>query len=61
MKKQYIKVATIPKGEEIVDAITYGGGYYWNYKFPFRHYKEPKYLVATKKAIYQLDTIKNDK
>lgn len=54
MKSEYAKLASIPEDEKVVSAITYGGFYYWDLKYPFRHYKEPRYLVATEKAIYQL-------
>ena len=54
MKKEYIKIATIPEGEKIVSTTTYGGGIYWDFKFPFKHYKEPRYLVATENAIYEI-------
>lgn len=56
MKKEYIKIATIPQDEKIVSTTTYGGGYYWSWVFPFKHYKAPRYLVATEKAIYEITT-----
>lgn len=55
MQKEYKKVATIPSDEKIVSTTVFGGGYYWNWKYPFKHFKQPKYLVATEKAIYQLE------
>ncbi len=45
----------IPKEEKIVSTITYGGYYYWDFKFPFRHYKEPRLYIATETAIYTYD------
>ena len=54
MEKKYIQIAEIPNGEKIVSAITYGGGWNWNWKYPFIHYQEPRYLVATEKAIYEV-------
>lgn len=56
MKNEYIKIASIPEGEKIVAMTTYGGFFYWNWKYPFRHFKESRYLVATEKAIYQIET-----
>lgn len=55
MNKEYIKIASIPDGEEIVTTTTFGGRYYWDSKFPFRHYREPKYFIATKNAIYTIE------
>lgn len=54
MKKEYMKIASIPEDEHIVSMIQYGGGYRWNFKYPFKHYVEPRYIVATNKAIYQI-------
>jgi hypothetical protein len=56
MKKEYIKVASIPDGERIVSTTIYGGGYYWNWVYPFKHYKSPSFIVATDIAIYKLNT-----
>jgi hypothetical protein len=49
----------VPEGEEIVSTTTFGGYYRWDGKFPFRHYVQPRYLIATRDAIYQL-AIKSD-
>ena len=57
MKKEYTKIATIPEGEKVVSMIEYGGFSYWDFKYPFKHYKEPRYLVATEKAIYEITTM----
>jgi hypothetical protein len=57
MEKEYIKIASLPDGEEIVSTTTFGGRFYWNFKFPFRHYREPKYFVATRNAIYTVEII----
>jgi len=54
MKREYIKIAIIPEDEKIVSMIQYGGFYHWNFKYPFRHFTEPRYLIATEKAIYEL-------
>ena len=54
MKKEYTKVASIPDGEKIVSTVTWGGWHYWSMKYPFQHYKQPRYLVATDKAIYEI-------
>lgn len=39
--------------------VEYGGFGYWDFKYPFKHYKEPRYLVATEKAIYEITTSNN--
>lgn len=54
MEKEYIKMASVPEDEHIVAMTQYGGFYYWNFKYPFKHYKEPRYLVATQKSIYEI-------
>lgn len=54
MKKEYRKLMTISEGEKIITCSTYGGFFYWSLKFPFRHYKKPRYLVATENAIYEI-------
>jgi hypothetical protein len=54
MNKEYLKIASVPKDEKIVACISYGGFYYWSWKYPFYHYKEHRYLVATEKAIYEI-------
>lgn len=48
------QLMTIPKDEEIVSTTVYGGGHYWSLKYPFKHYKKPRYLIATKNAVYEL-------
>lgn len=58
MNKEYIKIASIPENEEIVSTTMFSGRIYWNFKFPFRHYKEPRYFVATKNAIYTIEITK---
>lgn len=55
MQREYIKIASIPESEEIISVTTFGGYFRYDFKYPFRHYVEPRYLVATKKAIYQLE------
>lgn len=55
MRKEYIKIASIPDDEKIVAMTQYGGFFYWNWSYPFRHYKKPRYVVATEKAVYQID------
>lgn len=57
MKKEYTKIASIPDGEKIISMTQYGGGHYWDLKYPFRHHREPRYLVATEKAIYQIEIV----
>ena len=54
MIKEYIKIASISEGEKIVSTTQYGGGYYWSFKYPFKHYKQPRFLVATENAIYEI-------
>jgi len=54
LQKEYIKIYSVPEGEKIVTAITYGGFYRWDFKFPFIHYVQKRHLVATEKSIYQL-------
>lgn len=58
MKMEYTKIASIPQDEEIVSMIQNGGYFYWDFKYPFRHYKEATYLIATKKAIYEIKFMK---
>lgn len=54
MKKEYIKIASIPSDKKIVATTTFGGHNYWNFKYPFHHYKEPRFFVATEDAIYEI-------
>ncbi len=54
MQKEYVRLASVPEDEHIVAMTQYGGFYYWNFKYPFKHYKEPRYLVATQKSIYEI-------
>ena len=54
MTKEYIKIASVPKDERIVSTTMYGGYSYWDFRFPFKHYKTPRFLVATEKAIYEV-------
>lgn len=30
-----------------------GGYYYWNWKFPFRHFKKERLLITTENHIYE--------
>ena len=46
------KSVSMPKEEKVVSTVAYGGYYYWDFEFPFRHYKEPKLYIATETAIY---------
>jgi hypothetical protein len=56
MKYNHIQIAK-PKDEEAVIATTvFQGSYYWNFKYPFRHYKEPRLFYATSKAVYEIIT-----
>lgn len=52
--KEYRVIAEMPKNEKVVSTTQYGGFNYWNAKFPFHHYKEPRFLVATESAIYEI-------
>jgi hypothetical protein len=54
VRSGYLHVFESPNGEKIVSMIEYGGHYRWDFKFPFRHYVEPRRFIATEKAIYQL-------
>lgn len=56
------KTVSMPREEKVVSTVTYGGYYYWDFNFPFRHYKEPMLYVATETAIYTYDptTITNE-
>lgn len=53
--KEYKRILEIPEDEKVVSVIRYGGGYRWDFKYPFRHYVEPRYIIATEKSIYQME------
>lgn len=52
--KNKILLAKMPEGETIVSTTTFGGYFRYDFKYPFRHYVEPRYFIATKDSIYQL-------
>ncbi len=54
MKKEYTKIASIAPEEKIVAMISIGGYWYWNWKYPFRHYKDFRFMVATEKGVYEI-------
>lgn len=49
-----INYSHLPKDIDIVAAVKLGGYYYWNWKFPFRHFKKEEIRVFTKNGIYTL-------
>ena len=43
----------LPKGaKEIKGIIRVGGYWYWNWKFPFRHFKKERSIICTSNRIY---------
>lgn len=56
MKKEYIKIASIPEGEIVVSAIEWNSNkIYWDFKYPFRHKISSNYIIATQKSVYLLN------
>ena len=49
-----MKKTKLPVGIEVTGVVKLGGYYYWNWKFPFRHFKKEEVRVFTKNAIYDL-------
>lgn len=39
--------------QKIVSMVKVGGFNYWDWKFPFIHYKEEELLIATEDKIYK--------
>ncbi len=54
MENRYTKLASIPDDEKIVAVTRMWGGFYWDFKYPFRHLKEERYFIATEKCVYEL-------
>lgn len=58
MKKYKIKTVTTEKNPLII-IQKLGGYHYWNWKFPFRHFREETLYAATKTSIYKLKIDEN--
>jgi len=44
----------MPKDATEVKSVTrIGGYYYWNWKFPFRHFEKERLLIVSKNCIYE--------
>jgi len=52
--RKFTTIVSLPK-EKIVSMVSFGGGDYWDWKFPFRHYRTTSYIVATENGIYKLE------
>lgn len=54
MKKiSYKELIKFDEENEITTMVKCGGYNYWDWKFPFIHYKEEELFISTRKKIYK--------